>query len=141
MSPEYGATCGIFPVSKVTLDYLRMTGRSEKQIRLVEAYCKEQGLFHTAAPRKPSIRKSSSSILARWNRVWLGRAARRTALPSPGQRRHLSRRFPRSLDRAAARFRRKVAPAQVERFEGEVGTPRGSHRKCSFARGGEEHGR
>ncbi|WP_287929936.1 aconitase family protein, partial [Arthrobacter sp.] len=46
MSPEYGATCGIFPVDQVTLDYLRMTGRSEEQIRLVEAYCKEQGLFH-----------------------------------------------------------------------------------------------
>jgi aconitate hydratase len=49
MSPEYGATCGIFPVDAETLRYLRMTGRPEKQIALVEAYCKEQGLFHTAA--------------------------------------------------------------------------------------------
>src|SRR3954463_15771522 len=46
MSPEYGATCGIFPVDKETLRYLRMTGRAEEQIQLVEAYCKEQGLFH-----------------------------------------------------------------------------------------------
>jgi aconitate hydratase len=46
MSPEYGATCGIFPVDATTLRYLRMTGRSEEQIALVEAYCKEQGLFH-----------------------------------------------------------------------------------------------
>jgi len=46
MSPEYGATCGIFPIDKETLNYLRLTGRSEEQIALVEAYCREQGLFH-----------------------------------------------------------------------------------------------
>ncbi len=46
MSPEYGATCGIFPVDKETLTYLRLTGRTEDQIALVEAYCREQGLFH-----------------------------------------------------------------------------------------------
>jgi aconitate hydratase len=48
MSPEYGATCGIFPVDAETLRYLRQTGRSDDQVRLVEAYCKEQGLFHDA---------------------------------------------------------------------------------------------
>ena len=47
MAPEYGATCGIFPVDAETLRYLRLTGRSEEQIKLVEAYYKEQGLFHT----------------------------------------------------------------------------------------------
>ncbi len=46
MAPEYGATCGIFPVDEETLRYLRLSGRSEDHIRLVEAYCKEQGLFH-----------------------------------------------------------------------------------------------
>ncbi|HYM76196.1 MAG TPA: aconitate hydratase AcnA [Candidatus Dormibacteraeota bacterium] len=46
MSPEYGATCGIFPIDKETLKYLRLTGRSEEQIALVEAYSREQGLFH-----------------------------------------------------------------------------------------------
>ena len=48
MAPEYGATCGIFPVDAETLRYLRLTGRSEEQIALVEAYYREQGLFHTA---------------------------------------------------------------------------------------------
>jgi len=48
MAPEYGATCGIFPVDDETLRYLRLTGRSEEQIAMVEAYCKEQELFHTA---------------------------------------------------------------------------------------------
>ncbi|ABF39229.1 aconitase [Candidatus Koribacter versatilis Ellin345] len=47
MAPEYGATCGIFPVDDETLRYLRLSGRSEEHIKLVEAYCKEQGLFHT----------------------------------------------------------------------------------------------
>ena len=46
MSPEYGATCGIFPVDQESLTYLRLTGRSPEQIALVEAYCREQGLFH-----------------------------------------------------------------------------------------------
>jgi aconitate hydratase len=47
MSPEYGATCAIFPIDRETLDYLHFTGRSEAQIGLVETYAKEQGLFHT----------------------------------------------------------------------------------------------
>jgi aconitate hydratase len=46
MSPEYGATCAIFPIDRVTCDYLRLTGRSEHQIKLVEAYAKEQGMWH-----------------------------------------------------------------------------------------------
>jgi aconitate hydratase len=48
MAPEYGATCGIFPVDAETLRYLRFTGRPEWLVELVEAYTKEQGLFHTA---------------------------------------------------------------------------------------------
>jgi aconitate hydratase len=48
MAPEYGATCGIFPVDAETLRYLRLTGRSDEQISLVEAYYREQDLFHTA---------------------------------------------------------------------------------------------
>ncbi len=45
MSPEFGSTCAIFPVDQVTIDYLRLTGRSAEQIALVEAYAKEQGLW------------------------------------------------------------------------------------------------
>ncbi len=53
MSPEYGATCAIFPVDDVTLDYLRLTGRDEEQIALVEAYTKEQGLFYGPGATEP----------------------------------------------------------------------------------------
>ncbi|MBD1587050.1 aconitate hydratase AcnA [Pseudomonas typographi] len=45
MAPEYGATCGFFPVDDVTLQYLRLSGRSEHTVQLVEAYCKAQGLW------------------------------------------------------------------------------------------------
>jgi aconitate hydratase len=48
MAPEYGATCGFFPVDEVTLDYLRLSGRDEHRIKLVEAYSKAQGLWRTA---------------------------------------------------------------------------------------------
>lgn len=46
MAPEYGATCGIFPVDNESLRYLRLTGRSEEQVNLVETYAKAQGMFH-----------------------------------------------------------------------------------------------
>jgi aconitate hydratase len=46
MSPEYGSTCAIFPIDEETIRYLKLTGRSDAQVALVEAYCKEQGLWH-----------------------------------------------------------------------------------------------
>ena len=45
MAPEYGATCGFFPVDDESLDYMRLTGRTEEQIKVVEKYCKANGLF------------------------------------------------------------------------------------------------
>ncbi|SJL84027.1 aconitate hydratase AcnA [Vibrio palustris] len=48
MAPEYGATCGIFPVDQMAIDYLRLSGRDEAQIELVEHYAKVQGLWHDA---------------------------------------------------------------------------------------------
>ncbi|NCF62273.1 MAG: aconitate hydratase, partial [Gammaproteobacteria bacterium] len=48
MAPEYGATCGIFPVDQESLRYLTLSGRSDEQVALVEAYMKAQGMFHTA---------------------------------------------------------------------------------------------
>ena len=64
MAPEYGATCGIFPVDEETLRYLRLTGRSEAQIDLVAAYYKEQGLFHTAATPEAEYTQTLSLDLA-----------------------------------------------------------------------------
>jgi aconitate hydratase len=61
MAPEYGATCGIFPVDAETLRYLRLTGRSEESVALTEAYYKAQGLFHT--PDAPEAEYSATLSL------------------------------------------------------------------------------
>jgi aconitate hydratase len=58
MSPEFGSTVAIFPIDEVTLDYLRITGRSKEQVDLVEAYTKAQGLWHD-----PSVEPSFSEYL------------------------------------------------------------------------------
>ncbi len=53
MAPEYGATCGFFPIDKVALDYLRLTGRDQHRIALVEAYAKAQGMFRESGAPDP----------------------------------------------------------------------------------------
>ncbi|MBH1592695.1 aconitate hydratase AcnA [Stenotrophomonas maltophilia] len=58
MAPEYGATCGIFPIDAESLNYLRLSGRSEEQIELVEAYAKAQGLWHE--PDSPHAQYSTT---------------------------------------------------------------------------------
>ncbi len=58
MSPEYGATCGFFPVDELTLEYLRLTGRPPERIALVEAYCKENLLWH-----EPDAHPSYSQVV------------------------------------------------------------------------------
>jgi aconitate hydratase len=55
MAPEYGATCGYFPVDQETLAFLRLTGRKEQDVVRVERYCKEQGLFRTADSPEPEF--------------------------------------------------------------------------------------
>ncbi len=95
MSPEYGATFAIFPVDEVTLHYLRFTGRSEERVALVEAYMKEQGLFHSAASPEPvftdtvtldlsSVEPSIAGPRRPQDRIRLSDAQRafRAALPS-----------------------------------------------------------
>ena len=58
MAPEYGATMGFFPIDQETLNFLRFTGRSAQQVALVEAYCKEQGIFHSADSPEPEFSDS-----------------------------------------------------------------------------------
>ena len=88
MAPEYGATCGIFPIDEVTLDYLRLTGRDEAQIALVREYAKKQGMWRA---RRRAGRRSTpmccSSTSGRCSPRWRARSARRTALRSATCRR------------------------------------------------------
>jgi aconitate hydratase len=64
MAPEYGATMGFFPVDDESLNYLRLTGRSEAQVKLVEEYCKAQGLFRTKESPTPRFTDSLELDLA-----------------------------------------------------------------------------
>ena len=80
MAPEYGATCGIFPIDAETLTYLRLSGRSEEQIALVEAYAKAQGLWHDAdTPHADLLRHAANSTWPTSSRRWPAPSARRTA--------------------------------------------------------------
>jgi len=102
MAPEYGATCGLFPVDDVTLGYLRLSGRSEEQVQLVEAYMREQRMFHTPGSREAeysdvleldmrTIEPSLAGPKRPQDRVALGRVAqgfaesRREILAATGQ--------------------------------------------------------
>jgi aconitate hydratase len=64
MAPEYGATCGFFPIDEITLDYLRSTGRSQETLSLVEAYCKEQGLWRDESTEDPIFTDTESLDLS-----------------------------------------------------------------------------
>ncbi|MBT9332515.1 aconitate hydratase AcnA [Paracidobacterium acidisoli] len=119
MAPEYGATCGIFPVDAETLRYLRLSGRSEEQIALVEAYYKEQGMFHSASSPEAEYTQTLSLDLA-------------TVEPSvAGPKRPQDRVL---LKEAGASFRKQLpnllgpnassnGVRQVVRWEGEGGHP------------------
>ena len=65
MSPEFGSTCAIFPIDDETLPYLRLTGRPAEQVALVEAYAKEQGLWHDPGRASRATPSTSSSTCPR----------------------------------------------------------------------------
>jgi aconitate hydratase len=64
MSPEYGATCTMFPIDQVTIDYMRFTGRDEAQLALVETYAKAQGLWHDPEAPEPVYSEYATLDLA-----------------------------------------------------------------------------
>ncbi len=118
MAPEYGATCGIFPVDQVSLDYLRFTGRSEEQVALVEAYMKAQGLFHARGTEEAEY-----SDVLELDLVDRRAVARRPA-PAAGPRGAVAgagRLLPRA--RGAARARRQGAASSAD------GRPLGRRRR------------
>ena len=80
MSPEYGATIAIFPVDEMTLDYLRLTGRPDDQVALVERYTKEQGLFRTRGAARRELRADDR------DRPRVDRAEPRRPAPPAGSR-------------------------------------------------------
>ncbi len=117
MAPEYGATCGLFPVDAETLRYLRLTGRSAEQIALVEAYFREQGLFHT--PDAPEAEYSQTIALE------LATVEPSVAGPRRPQDRVLLREaganFKKQLPSLLGPNADKVGQRQAIRWEGEGG--------------------
>ncbi|MBB5340970.1 aconitate hydratase [Tunturiibacter gelidoferens] len=118
MAPEYGATCGIFPVDAETLKYLRLTGRNEEQIALVEAYYREQGLFHTADAKEAVYSATISLDLATVEPSVAGpkRPQDRVALSQAGAS------FKEQLPGLLGPNGNKHVIRQMVRWEGEGGT-------------------
>jgi aconitate hydratase len=119
MAPEYGATCGIFPVDLETLRYLRMTGRTDEQVALVEAYCKEQGLFHTKASPHATYSEMVELDLASVEPSVAGPRRPQDRVPLSQTAENFKHALPTLLGPAAA----KAAARQVMRWEGEGGNP------------------
>ncbi len=119
MAPEYGATCGIFPVDGETLRYLRLTGRSEEHIALVEAYYKEQGLFHTpdAAEAKYSATLSLDLATVEPSVAGPKRPQDRVRLSEVGAS------FKKQLPALKGPTANASSERQVQRWDGEGGTP------------------
>ncbi|MFO0755483.1 MAG: aconitate hydratase AcnA [Byssovorax sp.] len=117
MAPEYGATSGLFPVDDEVLRYLRLTGRSAHHVALVEAYCKEQGLFHHEG--------AGEAIYADVLDLDLSRVEPSLAGPTRPQDRVALGAVARAFVEALPRLRGHVAPqpdkASIERLKGEGG--------------------
>jgi aconitate hydratase A / 2-methylisocitrate dehydratase len=123
MAPEYGATCGIFPVDETTLNYLRTTGRGPEQIALVETYCKEQGMFHTPQTEDAEYSQVVELDLGTVEPSVAGPRRPQDRSPLSRAKESFEQAMPTLIGPRPAIQARKAAPQQVERFEGEGGTP------------------
>jgi aconitate hydratase len=110
MCPEYGATIAVFPIDQMTLDYLRLTGRDERRIALVEAYAKAQGLFWTP--------DAAEADYAEWIEVELGSTEPCLAGPRRPQDRV-------TLSQAAASFDAALVKTMADREKAGKPTPAG----------------
>jgi aconitate hydratase len=123
MAPEYGATCGIFPVDEVTLQYLRMTGRADSQIALVEAYCKEQGLFHTTTTPEAEYSEVVELDLGTIEPSVAGPRRPQDRVPLSKAKESFEQALPTLIGPRSRAAASKAAPKQVARFESEGGNP------------------
>jgi aconitate hydratase len=122
MAPEYGATCGIFPVDSITLNYLRTTGRSAELVALVEAYCKEQGLFRTSATPDAQYTQVLELDLSTVEPSVAGPRRPQDRAPLSKAKESFENALPTLIGPRARKDGDKAAPKQVSRFEGEGGT-------------------
>jgi aconitate hydratase len=136
MSPEYGATCGIFPVDKESLKYLKLSGRSAEQIALVEAYCRQQGLFHDEKTPEAeysellsldlgTVEPSMAGPKRPQDRVILSQAGEsfHKALPSLLKPKSAAKTLAAPSPAASGSATPGSAPRQMDRWEQEGGSP------------------
>jgi aconitate hydratase len=119
MAPEYGATCGIFPVDAETLRYLALTGRPAEQIALVEAYYREQGIFHTADAPEAEYTATIALDLATVEPSVAGPKRPQDRVPLSGAAASFALQLPTLVGPNA----NKQAARQMVQWEGEGGTP------------------
>jgi aconitate hydratase len=129
MAPEYGATCGIFPIDAESINYLRLSGRSEEQIMLVEAYAKVQGLWHDDATPQAEFSSTMELDLAEVKPSMAG--------PKRPQDRVLLGDMQQSFEAALAGMTvgRKPREVTMGRFEGEGGSTSVGHDASAHAVG------
>ena len=134
MAPEYGATCGIFPIDKECLRYLKLTGRSEEQIALVEAYAREQGLFHDASTPEAeysellsldlgSVESSIAGPKRPQDRVLLSKASESFSAALPSLIKTKAKEAGAAIPGEAALAGKPGDAKQVNRWEQEGGNP------------------
>ncbi len=129
MSPEYGATCGIFPIDHETLRYLRLSGRSEEHVTLVEAYCREQGLFHDETTQEAEYSELLTLDLGTVESSLAGPKRPQDRVPVSEARQSFTAALPSLIkpktaaQTAAASVATAVAQKQVGRWEAEGGSP------------------
>jgi aconitate hydratase len=117
MAPEYGATVGIFPVDQETLRYLEFTGRPAEQVRLVEAYMKEQGLFHTPESTEAAYSDTLELNLATVEPSLAGPRRPQDRVPL----REVGKNFLETLPSLMKATSPIAAPSNATRWEGEGG--------------------
>ena len=123
MAPEYGATCGIFPVDAESLRYLAFSGRSPEQVRLVEAYMKFQGLFHTADTPEAEYSDVLEFDLGTVEPSLAGPRRPQDRVRLSDVKRSFHQELPTMLKAAASRA--KAPGVEVGRLESEGGKPTG----------------
>jgi aconitate hydratase len=123
MSPEYGATCGFFPVDVQTIRYLEQTGRDPEQVALVEAYCRAQRLFHLPDAPEPMFNATLQLDLATVVPSVAGPKRPQDLVRLTNLPRNFAQSLPGLMQSTVAPARREQAAAALARWNGEGGAP------------------
>ncbi|HEY3935715.1 MAG TPA: aconitate hydratase AcnA [Gemmatimonadales bacterium] len=127
MAPEYGATCGFFPVDEQTLRYLEATGRDPAQVALVEQYCRAQRLFHTRDVGDPEFNAKLELDLSSVVPSVAGPKRPQDRVPLDGLQRNFAENLPALMQPTVPAARREQAAVALTRWNGEGGAPPTGH--------------